>query len=328
MSEPAESDSSLLVVVLDINTYVWTRSTLSIDHALQQMIIFINAYLALKPENKLVVLASNKRECRCLYPSTTDQAQQSNSTEEDMRVYEQFRMVDVKVIAGVQAMLHQPGEAQLADNPNIGIEERRSLVAQAMSRALCHINRIANTNTAAITKFWSRILVLSAADDSPREYISMMNSIFAAQKMGVLIDICKISGSDSVFLQQAADITGGNYVKVDSSSTSGDSLLQTLMFTCLPDHYTRSILTAPTNEHIDFRATCFCHKRVVDIGYVCSVCLSIFCDIAPVCSTCQTKFSFKIVRSGSSAQTNGQSQEAPSSRSTTDISGMSHLTLS
>lgn len=25
---------------------------------------------------------------------------------------------------------------------------------------------------------------------------------------------------------------------------------------------------------MDFRAACFCHKRVVDIGFVCSICLS------------------------------------------------------
>ena len=30
----------------------------------------------------------------------------------------------------------------------------------------------------------------------------------------------------------------------------------------------------PTQDKIDFRAACFCHKNIVDIGFVCSVCLS------------------------------------------------------
>ena len=39
---------------------------------------------------------------------------------------------------------------------------------------------------------------------------------------------------------------------------------------------------------MDFRAACFCHRRIVDVGFVCSICLSIFCE--PVadgtCLTC------------------------------------------
>ncbi|KAJ2399986.1 RNA polymerase II transcription factor B subunit 4 [Coemansia sp. RSA 2530] len=314
MSEPLESDPSLLVVVLDVNASAWSKSPLTVGNALQQMVIFINAYLALKPENKLVVLASNKRECKCLYP-----VDRANATiERDIRVYEQFRVVDATVLSGVQSMLS--GAEETVGDPNRGIEEGQTLMSRALSKALCHIHRVVDSTT---SKVWSRILVLSAADDSPREYISLMNTIFAAQRMSVLIDICKVFGGDSVFLQQAAEITGGNYLKVDTAG--GESMLQTLMFTCLADHYTREVLAAPTNETIDFRATCFCHKRVVDIGYVCSVCLSIFCEMAPVCSTCQTKFSFRIARA-ESAQSNGTLKQSPKPAAAT--AAMSTLTLS
>ncbi|KAJ2812405.1 RNA polymerase II transcription factor B subunit 4 [Coemansia furcata] len=312
MSEPLESDPSLLVVVLDVNASAWSKSPLTVGNALQQMVIFINAYLALKPENNLVVLAANKRECKCLYP-----ADRTTTIERDIRVYEQFRVVDATVLSGVQSMLS--GAEAMVGDPNLGIEEGQTLMSRALSRALCHIHRVVEGTK---SKVWSRMLVLSAADDAPREYISLMNTIFAAQRMGVLIDICKVFGGDSVFLQQAAEITGGNYLKVD---TNGESMLQTLMFTCLADHYTREVLVAPTNETIDFRATCFCHKRVVDIGYVCSVCLSIFCELAPVCSTCQTKFSFRIARS-ESAQSNGVLKQSPKPAAATVA--MSSLTLS
>jgi transcription initiation factor TFIIH subunit 3 len=33
-------------------------------------------------------------------------------------------------------------------------------------------------------------------------------------------------------------------------------------------------MAVPTQDRIDFRAACFCHKTVVDIGFICSVCLS------------------------------------------------------
>ena len=41
---------------------------------------------------------------------------------------------------------------------------------------------------------------------------------------------------------------------------------------------------------MDFRASCFCHKRSIDQGFVCSVCLSIFCEKCEKCSTCHTTF--------------------------------------
>ena len=31
---------------------------------------------------------------------------------------------------------------------------------------------------------------------------------------------------------------------------------------------------SPGNVGVDFRAACFCHRKVVDLGFVCSVCLS------------------------------------------------------
>ncbi|KAB5596020.1 General transcription factor IIH subunit 3 [Ceratobasidium theobromae] len=52
----------------------------------------------------------------------------------------------------------------------------------------------------------------------------------------------------------------------------------------------RDLIELPSQGKVDFRASCFCHKDVVDVGYVCSVCLSIFCKPVVVCATCKTKF--------------------------------------
>ena len=41
---------------------------------------------------------------------------------------------------------------------------------------------------------------------------------------------------------------------------------------------------------IIFRAACFCHRELIDVGFVCSVCLSIFCKFSPICTTCHTVF--------------------------------------
>lgn len=50
------------------------------------------------------------------------------------------------------------------------------------------------------------------------------------------------------------------------------------------------LLLTPSADAVDFRAACFCHRNVVDTGFVCSVCLSIFCEVPPrgECLTCGT----------------------------------------
>ena len=102
------------------------------------------------------------------------------------------------------------------------------------------------------------------------------------------IDVCKIYGPDTVFLQQAAHLTNGSYIYLERR----DALLQYLIvrhisylaslvyqleafqMSFLSPPSIRKVLAVPTQDKIDFRAACFCHKNIVDIGFVCSVCLS------------------------------------------------------
>ncbi|XP_010015385.1 PREDICTED: general transcription factor IIH subunit 3 isoform X2 [Nestor notabilis] len=88
----------------------------------------------------------------------------------------------------------------------------------------------------------------------------------------------------------ACDITGGIYLKV----LHMPSLLQYLLWVFLPDQEQRSQLVLPPPVHVDYRAACFCHRNLIEIGYVCSVCLSIFCNFSPICSTCETAFKISL----------------------------------
>ena len=134
----------------------------------------------------------------------------------------------------------------------------------------------------------SRILIVSASGDQLAEqYIPLMNAMFAAQHSRIPIDILKVAG-DSALLQQASYTTGGVFIRPDemtgdSASSHGKeggrvNLLPYLFYALLPDASARSHLLLPTSPHVDLRAACFCHRRVVSLGYVCSVCLSIFCS--------------------------------------------------
>ncbi|KAI8388390.1 TFIIH subunit Tfb4/p34 [Radiomyces spectabilis] len=283
----SEDDSNLLVLIIDTNPLVWAESSkapvpLSLDDALRQILIFINAHLALKYNNKVVVIASHVGHSEFLYPVSHDVQSRDVQIKRNANIYPNFQFVADQIVSSVRELFSNADSSLL--HKDMGAS---SMITGALSMALCYINRIIKSDELGQIK--PRILVLSVSPDSAYQYIPLMNCIFSAQKAGIPVDVCKIYGEETAFLQQAANISGGVYLKVENTQ----ALLQYLMFAFLPERYARNFLNLPNEDEVDFRAACFCHKKVVDIGYVCSVCLSIFCSWSPVCSTCKTKFAFR-----------------------------------
>ncbi|GAA5933935.1 hypothetical protein JCM3775_000327 [Rhodotorula graminis] len=279
----------LLCLIIDLNPAAWAQSgqpgplagdSLSLEQALDHALVFCNAHLALRHENQLAVFAAAPGLSRQLFSSHLSPTTASTSAASDSNIYQQFRIVDERVTQGVKDLMRE-----LPDDPPTGAN-----LVGALSMALCHINRLNATDafasSAASRKARPRIVVLSVTQDSSAQYVPIMNCIFTAQKNNIEIDVCKVFGPDAVFLQQACHLTSGAYFKLERRA----ALLQYLLVGFLPGAAAHKNLMQPRQEHVDLRAACFCHRRIVDIGYVCSVCLSIFCSPLPVCSTCRTKF--------------------------------------
>jgi transcription initiation factor TFIIH subunit 3 len=148
-----------------------------------------------------------------------------------------------------------------------------------------------------------RILILSVSPDASNSYIPVMNSIFSAQKLVSTThvpppripnlhpenhDRCvQDFRPDSVFLQQAAYLTGGSYIYLEHREALLQYLIVRSLPRLIPSQLTKRFLDVilayaldSQNHHRSngrqdgLRAACFCHKHVVDVGYVCSVCLS------------------------------------------------------
>ena len=65
-----------------------------------------------------------------------------------------------------------------------------------------------------------------------------------------------------------------SHLSVPTLYISKQILSYCLQWIFLPDRETRSKLNLPKRTAVDFRAACFCHRQLIDVGYVCSVCLS------------------------------------------------------
>ncbi|VDC01666.1 unnamed protein product [Peniophora sp. CBMAI 1063] len=283
--------ASHLSLILDLSASQWhlsgeppgNQTPLTLSTFLSHVLTFVNSHVASKPENTLSVFGAFPGKSVLLHSS---EAALGTDTDVpgDPNSYRPFKLVDSVIARGIERELEG---YDMDDN-----EPPVALVG-ALTKALCHINRISQhadkpgTNPEDPDSLPEpRILILSVSPDLSASYIPVMNSIFSAQKMKVVIDVCKVLGPDTVFLQQVAHLTGGSYIYLEHRN----ALLQYLIMSFLPPPSMRQYIAVPKQDKVDFRAACFCHKTIVEIAFICSVCLSIFCRPTPICSTCKTKF--------------------------------------
>ncbi|KAG8863527.1 RNA polymerase II transcription factor B subunit 4 [Tulasnella sp. 330] len=284
-----DSLPSHLTLIIDLNPTQWHNSasvspsssndahqSLSISSFLAQVLILINAHLASRDDNTLAAIGAFPQTSEMIYTSSGGRGEGEDEDEmfegvEDANSYRPFRVVDSALLDRVLKEMEKHAGGSDGSGRGSG-----GLVA-AITKGLCHINKIMHTSTEVTTASDSvavgptvttavtspKILILSVSPDSSTSYIPLMNSIFAAQKLKVKIDVCKIYGPDTVFLQQASYLTGGSYIHMERR----DALLQYLMMCFLPPSSLSAILATPTQDKIEFRAACFCHKNIVDIGF-------------------------------------------------------------
>lgn len=331
-----EDTPSLLVVVVDTNPRAWAllRDVLPISKAITNILVYVNAHLALSSAHSVAVIAAHTRRAVWLYPSPPKQPPPSpprhagdvemtdadsgrdrrTTTTSSANKLPQFAHIESTLLESLHDLIQETTPAELASATT-------TLISGGLTLALAHINKTKELATAtginaskaepaapgggvssstagagvdggsgsgARTVLHSRVLVVSVSDSSADQYIPTMNAVFAASSAGVPIDVLALRGA-APFLQQGAFITGGTYM----AASDPRGILAYLMtgFASTSAVGSQAMLASPNSESVDFRAACFCHRRAVDTGYVCSVCLSIFCEVPPAaeCLTCGSK---------------------------------------
>ncbi|CAB3385112.1 Hypothetical predicted protein [Cloeon dipterum] len=266
------TESSLLVVVLDVG--LSRATTLRNDPALagqvlEAVIAFSNAHMMMRLKNLLALVACDTETTEWIYPES--KADMSDLRQQDGQ-HELFNELERTVRRKIAQLLKRSAGSN---------SKGESMLSGALGRALCYVHRMQQEER----QLNARVLVVTANGQSVSQYMNFMNVFFTAQKQNVLIDVCCL-GPESSLLQQGCDITGGQYFRPPQPQ----GLLQYLLWVFLPEPLLRNKLALPPRVKVDYRAACFCHRELVDIGFVCSVCLSIVCKFSPICTTCHTLF--------------------------------------
>ncbi|GAO13327.1 uncharacterized protein UV8b_00695 [Ustilaginoidea virens] len=299
----AEETPSLLSVIVDTNPRAWAAldDALPLSKAIANILVFVNAHLAFSNANQVAIIAAHVNRAVWLYPTPPGDASANARVSDAVpcvspssaNKFPQFAQIETAVLSSMRKLLSETTERDL--------ESTTTQLSGALTLALCHINKASqalggpsagvvggaslNTTTAP-PPVKGRIVVVSVSDSEPSQYIPTMNAVFAASHAQVAIDTLALCG-DATFLQQACFNTNGTFLL----ASKPQGLLTYLMFGLIADTEARQSLIAPTHDSIDFRAACFCHGKVIDTGFVCSICLSIFCQVPEDldCLTCGTK---------------------------------------
>ncbi|KAH3688282.1 hypothetical protein WICPIJ_000753 [Wickerhamomyces pijperi] len=277
---------SLLTVIIDTNPVIWEQlePTLSFKAMLESLTVSINSHLALNNANEVAVIANHYEGAQFLYPCHVsredEENQQVNFVKTDM--YRQFRIID-------DSFLSQAFKLFKDDTPPT--TQPKNFLSASLSLALAYINK-------KQSHLKSRILIMNVTPDTHLQYIPIMNSIFAAEKNHIPIDVAQLSPHyNSTFLQQASDATHGVYLQIKTHT----ALIQYMMTVFFIDLSIRDSVIIPGIKEIDFRAACYVTGDIVDVGFVCSVCLCILSDVSLVgkerrCPVCDVQFDVNVLR--------------------------------
>lgn len=317
VTEDVAENPSLLTVILEMSPNSWhsIRDQISIQDTVKALVVFLNTHLSLNNSNQVAFIAALPTGARMLYPNV-NKMDYSDKPIVNSGMYRHFRLVDDTILNEINQELQTLMNS--AENlPEVSTLSGALLMALTYTNRMLHVDQSISTTTASAissttsaaasgsgndhalaskslqTEMSARILVVTANDSHENKYIAIMNSIFAAQKMHVPVDVVKLGMLDSPYMQQAADATNGVYLH----NKEPKGLIQTLSTAYFVEPCLRSLIILPTSANVDYKASCFMTGKPVDIGYVCSVCLCILSTIPELgkCPVCQSQFDEKIV---------------------------------
>lgn len=267
---------SLLCLIVDCDADSWKQqhdscaeTQINFDELVSNVALFCNGYSITHRQNRLLLIACGKQishGCKVVYPRIS-------ANDDFVPIVQTLTPI---IISGLLDTQQQRLEQQRPPK-----DSHSCFISQALATALCVINR----QLLAHSALQPRILVAQLSKDHAPSYNNVMNCIFSADKANVPIDGLILKASEeSQFLQQACYMTRGIYQRpIDQRDT-----LQLLFEHYMPDTTTRSYLNAPYQKVVEFKASCFCHKKPVEFAYMCSVCLALTCKKSTICDTCGT----------------------------------------
>lgn len=242
----------LLVVVLSVDRGSFSKIR-NISSVLNDLLVFFNLFINTTCGNRIKVIAGK----RVLYDS-------------DSRGVDEF----VGMLLAELQSEERPADMNLAAD---------------FAFALLVINSLAPS--AAGNE--GRVLLISVPKYRPKSYCNYIKCIFSAKKLAVPVD-CLSLAEENKFMRQLAGILNGSIFSPKKAVLPNGRIEidngENQIFAYLLS--TISMNKEIEGGNVTYEGLCLCHNSSIQVGYLCPICLGIYCKFVPVCRHCKTRFVF------------------------------------
>jgi transcription factor TFB4 len=281
---PKAHDGFFLCVALQVGAHLN-------DKYIQSICSFLRNFLLSRSRNNVSVVLFDENRAHVAYPRDVVSLTEARSSG--------FSFQDPQsILAAEIADMLRSAPAPTGATPSSFDSIRAVAVgsspqlSQALTKCVCIANKCMvasrSQGTALRVPVHSRILVLGPGGDFSGQYIQIMNASFAARRMHMKIDCISTGSISAPMLEQLADVTDGFYIQI-GLDTVESQLPVTLALLCAADADTRSFMAVPKPGSVGYKSSCVCHSKSIDIGFVCSRCLSVHCQIPQHCVQCAVR---------------------------------------
>lgn len=192
----------MLIVVIDLESLLAGiktqcrdgRKEYTLDYVVDVLSAFCVSFGLMQRNNRLAILAFHSFGTEFILPDQDSLLTQKRSLDFVVSLPD----IHIKVKEGLNGIVH--GYIQTLNENGIASVGDTSRLSSAFSNALTIINRVKQQDNVD-----SRILLLQFDPDIPQNYNSVMNCIFSACKLEVMIDALIVAYNES-HLMQVSDI--------------------------------------------------------------------------------------------------------------------------
>lgn len=156
-------------------------------------------------------------------------------------------------------------------------EKPFSRIIEALGKGLCFINKQKYNREKHLqnVEFTGKILLIYNSEIPKSKFKELMSCVFVCQSRNFIIDALILNSKRHDFLLQATAKTKGLYFPCNKP-TRGAMQYFMQVFNISADQ--RENFKMPYLTKTPYNASCECHNERVDLAWICSRCLGIYCQ--------------------------------------------------
>jgi len=265
--------TEIVSILFDLNSYNWSKyhytlkedlkeasrkskpfSRLQFEEILELAISHLIFCVSQSENNQVLFYYFNESECELIFPCDNfDRAYVK------MMNYSQIRtIITTRIMDALTKM-------------QLDLSKSSRLIT-AMSKSLCALNKMRISKKMQF--FVGRILIFLNSEFKNDSFNQLMSCVFVCQQRNYIIDAVVLNKKTQNFLLQATIKTNGFYFPCNPDKGMIQAFLH--VFNIRSDE--RRSFKMPNFTKTYSEASCRCHSKKIDLAWICSVCLAIYCE--------------------------------------------------